>query len=84
MKKKKHFPNVQMRSPTSWAVVSSVFSELSQTVKVLLAVVAGEDGLVVEVVVVFTLIAVIVFLLFSILRTGSLTIFGLPVRCQDV
>lgn len=36
-----------MQCLTSWAVVGSVFSELSQAVEVLLTVIAGEDGLVV-------------------------------------
>lgn len=73
-----------MNSLTSWAVVGSVFSELSQTVKVLLAVVTGEDGLIVEVVVMIAVITVIVLLLFSILSTSPLTVFGLSVRCRDV
>lgn len=73
-----------MNSLTSWAVVGSVFSELSQTVKVLLAVVTGEDGLIVEVVVMIAVITVIVLLLFSILSTSPLTVFRLSVRCRDV
>lgn len=65
-------------------MVSSVFGELSQTVEVLLAVVAGEDGLIVQVVVVLTFVALVVFLRLSILSAGSPAIFGLPVGRQDV
>ncbi|KAK5902725.1 hypothetical protein CesoFtcFv8_007956 [Champsocephalus esox] len=55
---------------TGWAVVGSVLSELSQTVKVMLTVVTGEDVLVIEVIV-----AVIVLVMFSILSARPMTFF---------
>lgn len=66
-----------MNNLTCWAVVGSVFSELSQTVKVMLTVVTGEDGLVIEVIVVISVIAVVVLVLFSILSARPVTFFAL-------
>lgn len=69
---------------TSWAVVSSVFSELSKTVKVPLAVVTGKDRLVIQVIFMIAVIAVIMLLLFSIFSTSPLTILRFSVRCRDI
>lgn len=77
LKQKNHH---HVTSLTSWAVVGSVLGELSQTVKVLLAVVTGEDGFVVQVIVV--IIAVLVR--FSVLSTGPLFGVGGSFRCSYV
>lgn len=74
-----------MKCLTSWAVVCSVLSQLSQTVKVPLTVVTSEDGVIIRVIVMISVVTVTVLLLFSILSTGPMAVFGLnlSVRCTD-
>lgn len=57
-------------------MVGSVFRQLGQTLKVLLTVVTGEDGLVVQVLVSFSLLSVLVLFL-TVVGAGSCRFLGL-------
>lgn len=76
--------NQTLFSLTGWAVVGSVVSELGQAVKVLLAVITREDGVVVHVVLVIPVIAVIVLLWLSVFSDGPLILLGFSVRRRNV
>lgn len=66
-------------------MVRSVVGELGQAVKVLLAVVARKDGVVVQVVLVIPVVAVVVLLGLPVLGSGAPpTLLGLPVRRRNI
>lgn len=69
---------------TCWAVVRSVVGELGQAVKVLLAVITCEDGVVVQVVLMIPVIAVVVLLRLSVLSNRPVIILGFSVRCRNI
>lgn len=69
---------------TCWAVVGSVVGELGQALKVLLAVIAREDGVVVQVVLMIPVVTVVVLFRLPVFINRPLIVLGFSLRCQNI
>lgn len=69
---------------TCWAVVGSVVGQLGQALKVLLAVITREDGVVVQVVLMIPVVAVVVLLRLPVFVGRPRIVLGFSVRRRNI